>query len=81
MSKYVMDTDSRITTTTITISNASSDASQKRIDTANKGNISIVIRHDLGENFSFYYSRRFLYFFNLLQPVKVSVDYDESTSL
>jgi hypothetical protein len=75
MSKYVMDTDARITTT----SNTSSNASQEKVGKANKGNISIVVRHDLGENFSFYYSRRFLYYFNLLQSVKVSVDYDEST--
>lgn len=71
MSKYVMDTDARITATF-------SDANQQ-VDRTSKGNISIVVRHDLGENFSFYYSRRFLYFFNMLASVKVSVDYDEST--
>jgi hypothetical protein len=72
ISKYVMDSDARITTT--------ADASQ-RVDKTdnNRNNISIVIRHDLGENFSFYYSRGFLYFFNLLQSVKTSVEYDEST--
>jgi hypothetical protein len=70
ISKYVMDSDARITTAT--------NASQE-VDKTNKRNISIVVRHDLGENFSFYYSRAFLYFFNLLQSVKTSVEYDEST--
>jgi hypothetical protein len=30
----------------------------KKIGENNNRNISVVIRHDLGENFSFYYGRR-----------------------
>lgn len=68
ISKYVMDSDARI------IINDRHEA-----DKNNSGDISIVIRHDLGENVSFYYSRRFFYFFELLQSVKAVVEYDNST--
>ena len=44
----------------------------------NNYDISIVIRHDLGKNVYFYHSRRFLYFFKLLQFVKFIVEHDAS---
>lgn len=69
ISKYVMDSDARII--------INNDRHKYAED--NNEDVSIVIRHDLGENFSFYYSRRFLYFFELLQSVKVVAEYDAST--
>src|SRR5919109_2603262 len=41
--------------------------------------ILIVLRHDLGRNFSIYWSKFCLYFFNLLGSRKVSVNYDSTT--
>jgi hypothetical protein len=41
--------------------------------------ILIVLRHDLGRNFSIYWSKFCLYFFNLLKSRKVSVNYDSTT--
>lgn len=42
--------------------------------------ILIVLRHDLGRNFSIYWSKFCLYFFNLLESRKVSVSYDSTTA-
>ncbi|HJT84254.1 MAG TPA: hypothetical protein VJ697_07210 [Nitrososphaeraceae archaeon] len=42
-------------------------------------NILIVVRHDMGKNFSFFWSRFWLHFFNLLKSRNVSVKYDATT--
>jgi hypothetical protein len=44
-----------------------------------ENDILVVLRHDLGKNFSIYWSKFCLYFFNLLESRKVSVSYDSTT--
>lgn len=60
----------------------------KTINDNNKGNddnnlvnnnILIIVRHDMGKNFSFFWSRFWLHFFNLLESRNVSVNYDATT--
>jgi hypothetical protein len=61
VSKYLMGTDARITTT-----------EQK--------NTWIVIRHNLGKNFSYFWNRMFAHFFEPLQDqVDVVTEYDDTT--
>lgn len=45
----------------------------------NDNNILIVVRHDMGKNFSFFWSSFWLHFFNLLESRNVSVNYDATT--
>jgi hypothetical protein len=40
----------------------------------------IVIRHNLGENFSYFWNRMFMHFFGLLQDqIDIITDYDDTT--
>jgi hypothetical protein len=48
-------------------------------DDNNNNNISIIIRHSLGENFSFFFSRNIMNLTGLLQSVRVHVNYNENT--
>jgi hypothetical protein len=51
-----------------------------RIITTQQNNIWIVIRHNLGGNFSYFWNQMFLRFFELLQDyVDCITDYDETT--
>ncbi|AIC16531.1 hypothetical protein NVIE_022700 [Nitrososphaera viennensis EN76] len=44
-----------------------------------KNVVSMVVRHDGGEHFSFFCARCFSHFFNLLTLKRVSVEHDPST--
>jgi hypothetical protein len=51
-----------------------------RIFTTQQNDISIVIRHNLGKNFSYFWNQMFLHFFGLLQDYVDSItEYDETT--
>jgi hypothetical protein len=39
----------------------------------------VVIRHNLGENYSYFWNKMFLQFFALLQDSDVITEYDETT--
>lgn len=71
MAKYVLDCDARIM--------FSSDKDNKAITENNEMGVSMVIRHDLGENVSYYYGLRFRYFFESLKSTKVKLEHDDST--
>jgi uncharacterized protein (DUF1778 family) len=91
-SKYSIGSDIRITE--ITPSNGINNIDRNNLETKlktinnNRGednnqmdnDILIVLRHDLGRNFSIYWSKFCLYFFNLLESRKVSVSYDSTTA-
>jgi len=92
-SKYSIGSDVRITemTTSNGINNYDRNILGPKLKTINKNNrneddnqmdndILIVLRHDLGRNFSIYWSKFCLYFFNLLESRKVSVSYDSTTA-
>jgi len=68
VSKYFMGADAKIT-------KQSSQVAQSHDGSI----VSIAIRHDAGENFSFFCSQSFLHFFNLFGPKKVSVTHDPTT--
>ena len=90
MSKYMMGTDARVITTSnftkdagynegenlSTIVNRSEDVSGiKTSDT-----LWIVIRHNLGENYSYFWNNMFIKFLELLQnSVDFTTEYDETT--
>jgi hypothetical protein len=51
-----------------------------RIIRSQQKNIWVVIRHNLGENYSYFWNRMFLHFFGLLQDyVDIITEYDETT--
>jgi hypothetical protein len=51
-----------------------------RIVTTQQKNIWIVIRHNMGENFSYFWNRIFIHFFGLLQDqVDIVTEYDDTT--
>jgi hypothetical protein len=51
-----------------------------RIITTQQKNTWIVIRHNLGENFSYFWNRMFMHFFGLLQDqIDIITDYDDTT--
>jgi hypothetical protein len=92
-SKYLMGTDARIINT-INSTNDIGDSNKKGqsmiADDYYKKNVSssnsrsntfwVVIRHNLGENYSYFLSKMFLQFFALLDnPVNVMTEYDETT--
>jgi hypothetical protein len=52
-----------------------------RIVTTQQKNIWIVIRHNMGENFSYFWNRIFIHFFGLLQDqVDIVTEYDDTTT-
>jgi hypothetical protein len=55
------------------------DDNRNEDDNQMDNDILIVLRHDLGRNFSIYWSKFCLYFFNLVESKKVSVNYDLTT--
>ena len=90
MSNYMMGTDARVITTSnftkdagynegkdlSTVINHSEDVS--RIKTSDT--LWIVIRHNLGENYSYFWNNMFIKFFGLLQnSVDFTTEYDETT--
>jgi hypothetical protein len=92
-SKYLMGTDARIINT-INSTNDIGDSNKKGqsmiVDDYYKKNVSssnsrsntfwVVIRHNLGENYSYFLNKMFLQFFALLDnPVNVMTEYDETT--
>ena len=91
-SKYSIGSDIRITEMTISngINNFDRNNPEPKLKSINKNrneednqmdnDILIVLRHDLGRNFSIYWSKFCLYFFNLLESKKVSVSYDSTTA-
>ena len=51
-----------------------------RIVTTQQKNIWIVIRHNMGENFSYFWNRIFIHFFGLLQDqIDIVTEYDDTT--
>jgi hypothetical protein len=51
-----------------------------RIVTTQQKNIWIVIRHNMGENFSYFWNRIFIHFFGLLQDqADIVTEYDDTT--
>jgi hypothetical protein len=51
-----------------------------RIFATQQKNIWIVIRHNLGENFSFFWNRMFLSLFELLRDqIDIITEYDDTT--
>jgi hypothetical protein len=68
VSKYFMGTDARITL----LNKAGGDPS------ADHAAISAVIRHDAGENFSYFTSRSFAHLFETI-GIRAAVDYDSTT--
>jgi hypothetical protein len=53
---------------------------EARIITTQQNNIWIVIRHNLGKNFSYFWNQMFLHFFELLQDyVDSTTEYNETT--
>ena len=51
-----------------------------RIITSQQKNTWIVIRHNLGENFSYFWIRMFIHFFELLQEhIDIMTEYDDTT--
>jgi hypothetical protein len=51
-----------------------------RIITTEQKDTWIVIRHNLGENFSYFWNRMFLHFFGLLQSrIDITTEYDDTT--
>jgi hypothetical protein len=51
-----------------------------RIITTQQRNTWIVIRHNLGENFSYFWNQMFIHFFGLLQDqIDIVTDYDDTT--
>ena len=53
---------------------------EARIITTQQNDIWIVIRHNLGENFSYFWNRMFVHFFGLLQDrIEITTEYDDTT--
>ncbi len=51
-----------------------------RIIRTQQRNIWVVIRHNLGENYSYFWNQMFLHFFGLLQDyIDTITEYDETT--
>ena len=66
VSKYFMGTDARITFL------------NKAGEPSDHGAISAVIRHDAGENFSYFTGRSFAHLFEMMK-IRATVDYDSTT--
>jgi hypothetical protein len=61
---------------TYMINNNNKDKDDNNFD---DDNILIVVRHDMGKKFAFFWSRFWLHFFNLLKSRNVPVNYDATT--
>jgi hypothetical protein len=68
--------------------NDSNTASTQNIENKNRdkdensimnNDILMVLRHDMGKNFSFFWARTSIHFFSLLKSRKVSIDYNSTT--
>jgi len=92
ISKYIIGTDARIINTTSSTKDIGNNnkkgqsiivddwknASSSSSSTSNT--IWVIIRHNLGENYSYFWNKMFLQFFALLQDsVDVITEYDETT--
>jgi hypothetical protein len=89
-SKYLMDTDARIIHT-ISSTNDIGDNNKKgqsiivddyrNVSSSSRPNTFwVIIRHNLGENYSYFWNKMFVQFFALLQnPLEVMTEYDETT--
>jgi len=83
ISKYMMGTDARV----VTISNFTKDAGYnegKELSTISEINTSdafwVVIRHNLGKNYSYFWNNMFIKFLGLLQnSVDFTTEFDETT--
>jgi hypothetical protein len=79
-SKYFVKSNARIT-----LMKSEIDVSQDNHDSDREGrdldnDILIVVRHDMGNNFSIFASQFFLYFFRQLESRKVTVNHDSTTN-
>jgi hypothetical protein len=90
ISKYLMGTDARIIKTTSSTRDIGDSNKKewsiavddyKNVGSSDTSNTFwVVIRHNLGENYSYFWNKMFLQFFALLQgSVDVITEYDETT--
>jgi hypothetical protein len=80
VSKYAVKSNARIT-----LMKSGIDVGQENHDSDGKGkdldnDILIVVRHDMGNNFSIFASQFLLYFFKQLESRKVTVNHDSTTN-